>query len=89
MTRARIWAATIFIDYFSRYVFVALTRDQTGESTLDAKKQFEHKAATGDVVVIKHYHADNGRFAEPSFRNDIVESGQRITFCGVGAHHQN
>ena len=40
-------------------------------------------------VTIKHYHADNGRFAERSFMDHVHQSGQTITFCGVGAHHQN
>ena len=35
------------------------------------------------------YHADNGRFAESSFRDAVDDSNQTITFCGVGAHHQN
>ena len=37
----------------------------------------------------KHYNADNGRFAEQSFLLDVKKCMQRITFCGVGAHHQN
>jgi hypothetical protein len=88
MTRARIWAAMVFIDYISGYVHVALLTDQSGESTLQAKHDFEHLAATRNVEV-KHYHADNGRFAEKLFTEDVKGSNQRITFCGVGAHHQN
>ena len=38
---------------------------------------------------IKHYHADNGRFGEKKFTDDVKACSQRITFCGVGAHHQN
>ena len=37
----------------------------------------------------KHYHADNGRFAENPFKEDFVRKMQNLTFCGVGAHHQN
>ena len=62
--------------------------DQSGESTLQAKHDYEHLAATRNVK-FKHYHADNGRFAERSFTNDCKASTQRITFFGVGAHHQN
>jgi len=40
-------------------------------------------------VNIKHYHADNGRFKDDLFMKSIEEKGQTITFCGVGAHHQN
>ena len=66
MTRARIWASTIFIDYFTGFTYVALMRDLTAESTLAAKKEFEHCCAVRTVTV-EHYHADNGRFAEPVF----------------------
>lgn len=30
-----------------------------------------------------------GAYAEKSFTDDGENSGQTITFCGVGAHHQN
>ena len=88
MTRARIWAATVFIDYVPGYVHVGLMKDQSGESTRQVKHDFEHISSTRDVN-IKHYNADNGRFAEKLFTDDVKKSLQRITFCGVGAHHQN
>ena len=88
MTRARIWACTIFIDYFTGYTYVALMRDLTAESTLAAKKEFEHRCAVRNITV-EHYHADNGRFAEPAFVNECKRCNQKLTFCGVGAHHQN
>ena len=66
LTRARIWACTLFVDYYTGYVFVALIRELTAESTLAAKKEFEHRCAVRGIRV-KHYHADNGRFAEPAF----------------------
>ena len=88
MTRGRIWACTIFIDYFTGFTYVALMRYLTAESTLAAKREFEHRCAVRDVMV-EHYHADNGRFAEPAFVNECKRCSQKLTFCGVGAHHQN
>jgi len=88
MTRARIWAATVFVCYVTGYIHVGLMTDQSGDQTLQCKHDFEHKCATRGVKV-KHYHADNGRFAEQSFLSSIKKCMQRITFCGVGAHHQN
>jgi len=88
LSRARIWAATNYFDYVTGYVYVGLMTDQSGESTLQAKNNSEHLSATRDIKV-KHYHADNGRFPERSFTNDCKESTQRISFCGVGVHHQN
>jgi starvation-inducible outer membrane lipoprotein len=38
---------------------------------------------------VKHYHADNGRFADNGFLEAVNTKNQKITFCGVGAHHQN
>ena len=88
MTRAQIWAATVFICYVTGYIHVGLMTDQSGDQTLQCKHDFEHKCATRGVD-IKHYHADNGRFAEKTFLDSIKKCMQRITFCGVGAHHQN
>ena len=88
LTRARIWACTVFVDYYTGYVFVALMRDLTAESTLAAKKEFEHRCAIRGIR-IQHYHADNGRFAEPAFVQECKRCKQDLTFCGVGAHHQN
>ena len=38
LTQARIWACTVFVEYYTRYVFVALIRDLTAESMLEANK---------------------------------------------------
>ena len=38
---------------------------------------------------VKHYHADNGRFSDNGFINAINQKDQKISFCGVGTHHQN
>ena len=88
MIRARIWGATDFVDYASRWVNVHLMQDAMGDSTLEANNAFERDFMTRNVVP-KHYHADNGRFASNSFKEDYVRKMQNLTFCGVGAHHQN
>ena len=87
MTRARIWGATIFVDYATKWMKVHLMTDATGDATLEAKEAFEHACASRGVKP-KHYHADNGRFAEDKFMQDCKDKMQEITFCGVGAHHQ-
>ena len=38
---------------------------------------------------IKRYRADNGIFKAGAFRLDLDKQNQEITYCGVGAHHQN
>ena len=45
LTRARIWACTVFVDYYTGYVFVALMRDLTAKSMLATKKEFENQGA--------------------------------------------
>ena len=37
----------------------------------------------------KSWHADNGIYAEKDFKEAVSFADQTITFCGVGAHHQN
>ena len=59
-----------------------------GEQTLAAKISFESNAESCGVK-IKSYRADNGRFAEKSFRDAVVGAQQEIDYCAVGAHHQN
>ena len=49
MTRARIWTATIFVDFATRYVYVALMRDKSGDATLEDKAAFEHHCETREV----------------------------------------
>ena len=87
-TRARIWGATIFVDCATDWIKVCLMQDTSGDSTLEAKNAFERDAMARGIKV-KGYHADNGRYAEHSFKNDCANKLQNLSFCGVGAHHQN
>ena len=83
-----------FWNSYNKQVFIhsfvpnVQLRSQSAEATLQTKHDLEHLAGTRGVKV-KSYHADNGRFAERSFVNDVKRCLQRISFCGVGAHHQN
>ncbi|KAL7547062.1 hypothetical protein ACHAWF_010384 [Thalassiosira exigua] len=88
LTNKRIWGATVFVDHFSDYVYVALMRDLSLDETLQAKSAFERLANDGGVK-IEAYRADNGRFADQGFRDAIHHCNQKITFCAVGSHHQN
>ena len=88
LTNLRIWGATIFVDHFSDYVYVALMQDLTLDETLLAKTAFERHANEGGVS-ISSYRADNGRFSDAGFQKAIKDANQTITYCAVGAHHQN
>ena len=87
-TKARYKAATIFVDQFSGLSFVYLQKTLTSAETVDAKHAFE-QYANDHGVQVKHYHADNGRFADNKWRKDCQVKEQRLTFCGVNAHFQN
>jgi hypothetical protein len=87
-TSNRIWGTTNFCDHASNFVYVHLRRNFTLEETLLAKRAYE-KILKQAGRTTKHYHADNGRFSDKGFHKDIDVKGQELTFCGVGAHHQN
>ena len=80
--------ATVFVDHYSDHVYVYLMRDLTLEETLLAKEVYKRFLAS--IGVTAHaYHADNGRFADKGFIDSCKSNNQTISFCGVGAHHQN
>jgi hypothetical protein len=49
LTRVRIWAATVFIDYATDFVHMGLISDETDKVTLEAKHNFEHICATRGI----------------------------------------
>jgi transposase InsO family protein len=87
-TRQCIVASTVFVDHASDFSYVYHQTSMTSEETLKSKLAFE-KFALSHGVHIKHFHADNGRFKDNQFTKSIEDKGQTISFCGVGAHHQN
>lgn len=87
-TTHRYYYATIFVDHFSGLDYVHLHEHNTGAAILEAKLAFERFSHSHGVTV-RHYHCDNGRFAESSFRDSCLASNQTVSFCGVNAHHQN
>ena len=87
-TGKRYCAAMIFVDHYSRFSFCYLQESLTSADTLKAKHAFEQLCGTHGVQV-KHYHADNGRFADNAFISDVFAQRQEITYCGVNAHFQN
>jgi hypothetical protein len=88
LTRQCIVASTIFVDHATDFSCVYHQTSMTSEETLKSKLAFE-KFALSHGVHIKHYQADNGRFKGNLFTKSIEDKGQTISFCGVGAHHQN
>jgi hypothetical protein len=88
LTKHRYTVATVFVDQYSRLSYVYLQYSTSGEETLKAKIAFEGFAESHGVRV-RHYHADNGRFADNLFKKDCERKQQTQSFCGVNAHWQN
>ena len=62
--------------------------DFTAQATIDACDEFEVLSRNMGVVV-KHYHCDNGRFANSKFISHCKQRHISVTYCGVNAHYQN
>ena len=88
LTKKRYTAATFFVDHYSRLKYIHLMTKLTSEETMEAKRAFEHFAEQHGVCIL-HYHCNNGRFADNTFKNSCSTKGQQLTFCGVNAHFQN
>ena len=78
----------MFVDHATDFTYVHMHQHLTTDETIDAKLAFKLLAAQHGVQIL-HYHCDNGRFADKAFVDDVRAGHQTITFCGVGAHHQN
>ena len=76
------------VDHASDFVYGHPVKAINSQETLDAKHVYERKAKEYGVIV-NAYHADNLHFNSNKFTSDCVSAGQRLTFCGVGGHHQN
>jgi hypothetical protein len=66
LTTKRYCAASIFVDHFSCLRYVHLMQDLLSDETIKAKDAFEQYAAEHGVA-IKHYHCNNGCFADNVF----------------------
>jgi hypothetical protein len=88
LTKKQYRAATVFVNHASRLSYIHLQQGLTLAETVEAKRAFEAYARSHGVS-IKHYHANNGRFADNAFIDSVARSGQTISYCGVNAHFQN
>ena len=87
-THVRYKVATVFVDHISKLSYVHLQQDTSGRETLKAKMAFE-KYASSRGVTVRHWHCDNGRFADKLWRESCDAKGQTMSYCGVNAHFQN
>jgi hypothetical protein len=88
LTMKRYKAASIFVDHFSLLRFIHLMQDLSSEESVKAKRAFKQFAAEHGIT-IRHYHCNNGCFANNAFKQACQESNQHLIFCGVNVHFQN
>jgi hypothetical protein len=87
LTLGRYKVATVFVNHYSRLGYVNMQKDSSSLDTLKAKHAWELFARERGIV-IKNYHADNGRFVDNAWKDSLLEENQGITYCGVNAHWQ-
>jgi hypothetical protein len=82
LMRRRYQVTTVFVDHFSATLPLFVHHQQTtsGADTIEAKTAFEAFAASHGVTV-RHYHADNGRFAEHKFPGSHAKQGTNPSHC--------
>ena len=61
LTCDRFWAAIVFVDHATSYMYTYLQRGQTLIKSIEAKSAYEQMAATFGIGV-KKFHTDNGIF---------------------------
>ena len=80
--------ASVFVDHANDFTYIHMHYHLMTDETIDAKHTFERLAEQHGVRIL-HYHCDNGRFADKASVDYVQTARQTITFCRVGAHHQN
>ena len=85
----RFHGGTIFRDAASKYIHVRNQVSLGAGETVVAKSDFEQWLWETARRKIKRYHSDNGIFTAEQFRDSCEENGQKQSFSGVGAKHQN
>jgi hypothetical protein len=79
---------TLFVDHASGKIFNFFQLSNNAAKTITSKSCLG-ALANGKTINIKSFHTDNGIFASSAFKEDYTSKKQKLTFSGVGAHHQN
>ena len=82
LTNKQIWGCTTFVDHVSNFVYIHLMRDFTLSETLFAKTAWEKLLAQAGHMV-KHYHANNGQFADNGFLSAVNSKDQKAHFVAL------
>ena len=79
LTSDPFWAATVFVNLATSYMYTKLQRCQNLIKYIEAKVAYERMAATFGIKV-KKFHTDNGIFAEEGFKSDVSDNNQTISY---------
>lgn len=79
---------SLFVDHASGRIFNYCQFSTNANATIASKHHLEILAREHGIT-IKQYHSDNGVFASAAFKDACAKSHQKLTFSGIGAHHQN
>ena len=80
--KQRYTCATIFVDHFSDLTYTHLQRSISLEDTLVAFRAFENFCDRHGVEV-RHYHADNCRFADQGFLDSLRDRSRQSVFAAL------
>ena len=78
----------IFVDHMSGYIHVEEQLGFSASESIRAKQTFE-KFALDHGILIHNYLGDNGIFKSKEFVKHLYEHNQKVSYCGVNAHHKN
>ena len=85
---AKYHAASIYVDYASRYTYIKCHYSTGAAKAIEGKQCYEQLAASHGVK-IKAYRVDNGIMSCHDYVQHATLNQQSITYCGVNAHGQN
>ena len=88
MTHERFWDSVLYVNHHSDYIYNHLITGTTSQAILESKLAYERVAAAHGVQV-EYYHAGNLCFNDRNFAGSCINAGEQLSYCGVGAHHQN
>ena len=84
----RYHGGTLFYDNYSGYIHLHNQVSLRIGETLVGKRALDRFASQFGVK-IKKFRCDNHPFNSQEFLEDLAVNEQTVTYCGVGAHHQN
>ena len=88
LTCSRHRGDTLLTDHHSRLIYVVIFQGTNNDETIDSKREYDRLLGNFGHKVRGH-GADNSRFNSKEFQEDCELVNQKLTFCGVCAHHQN